>query len=686
MVAALLSGAAILFTACPNPATQSPGGPRGPGVGTITTVAGNGGIAVSTSLGKPLGVALDNSGTLYIAAGNMIRTVDANGRIRILAGTGVQGYSGDKGPSIYAELNSPTALAIDGSGNLFVADTGNNCVREITPHQEITTVAGTGTAGNSGDNGAATSAELDHPRGVTVDGAGDLFIADTGNNVVRKVSGGTISRYAGKGTAGFSGDSGSATSAELSSPWGVAVDGSGNLYVADLVNHRIRMVIPPGAAGSATITTYAGNGTAGYSGDGGAPLSAELSSPAAVVLDGAGNLYISDTDNATVRMVTPPVGKSKGSISTFAGTGVGGFSVDGSAVGSAQLGQPVGIAMSSSGDVFIAEAQNGRVRRITNGIIETAAGDGISVFPGDSQQALYGEILLPAAVALDGKGNFYISDALGNRIREVGASGIITTAAGNGTAALAGDTGPATSASLNVPEGITVDSAGNIYVADSANNRVRRISAGGTITTLVAGLFDPLGVAVDGSGNVYIADTGNMCIKKVDSAGTITTVAGNGKSGSSGDGGAAIAAELAGPTAVTVDGSGNLYISDTGNNKIRKVVLSSGIITTFAGNGTASFAGDGGLATLAGLDSPGYMAIDGAGNLYFTDSQNHRVRKINPAGTINTVAGFGSPGFTGDGGDATQAMLYSPTGLALDNAGSLFIVDSGNQRVRKVSF
>ncbi len=245
-------------------------------------------------------------------------------------------------------------------------------------------------------------------------------------------------------------------------------------------------------------------------------------------------------------------------------------------------------------------------------------------------------------------------------------------------------------AALNQPYGVTPDSAGNLYIADDQNNRIRKVS-GGTITT-VAGigtmgfsgdggpatsalLYIPHGVAADSAGNLYIADTGNLRVRKV-SGGTITTVAGNGTVSFSGDGGPATSASINIPYGVAVDSAGNLYIADTGNNRIRKV--SGGTITTVAGNGTASFSGDGGPATSASINEPWAVAVDSAGNLYIADYANNRIRKVS-GGTITTVAGNGVVGFSGDGGPATNALLGYPEGVAVDSAGNLYISDSGQQ-------
>ena len=305
----------------------------------------------------------------------------------------------------------------------------------------------------------------------------------------------------------------------------------------------------------------------------------------------------------------------------------------------------------------------------------------------------------PFGVALDAAGNLYIADYVDYRIRKVDTNGIITTVAGNGTAGYSGDGGAATKASLDYPFAVAVDAAGNLYIADSENNRIRKVATNGIITTLAgngtggysgdggaaaqASLLYPYGVAVDASGNVYIADSDNDRVRKVDTNGIITTVAGDATPGYSGDGGLATKASLEFPVGVGLDSSGNLYIADFDNSRVRKVGA-NGIITTFAGNGTEGFAGDGGAATNAGLYYPVGVAADASGNVFIADYYDFRIREVDPHGVITTVAGNGIATFAGDGGPATKASLSYPIGVAVDASGNVYISDEGNNRVREV--
>ena len=335
----------------------------------------------------------------------------APGIISTYAGTGTNGFSGDGGPAVGAEINNPVGEAMDTAGNFYFADLNNNRIRKITPLGIISTFAGNGTAGFSGDGGAATKAELSAPLGIAFDPAGNLYIADSGNQRVRKVTpGGIVSTVAGNGAQGYNGDGIAAIKAELAHPNGIATDSKGNLYIADGYNQRIRMVNTAGI-----ISTVAGNGTAGYSGDAGPAKLAELNSPAGVALDSGGNLFIADDNNARVRKVN-----SAGAIATYAGTGYGGYNGDGIAATSAELYAPDKVATDSAGNVYISEYGNNRIRKVTtDGIISTVAGTGVAGYGGDAGLPTKAEIQIPRGIYVDRGGSLYIGDAGNARIRLV---------------------------------------------------------------------------------------------------------------------------------------------------------------------------------------------------------------------------------------------------------------------------
>jgi sugar lactone lactonase YvrE len=644
---------------------------------------GDGGPATSALFLFPNIAVPDSNGNLYIAdvADAVIRKVTPDGLISTIAGTGQPGYSGDGGPATAAQLADPNGLALDASGNLYIADSTNNVVRLVTPDGTIRTFAGTGQPGSSGDGGPAAAARLSSPISLCIDAGGNLYIADYYNHRVRKVTpDGTISTVAGTGVAGYKGDGGAATAAQITTPSSVAVDGNGNLFIVE--GNEVRQV-----DGNGVITTVAGNGGAGFSGDGG-PATAAQMSPQAIFVDGGGTLYIGDGNR--IRTV---VG---GTINTIAGTGDAGFGGDGGPAAAAVLNFPAGIWVDGAGNLLISDALNNAVRKVDpTGTITTIAG--ASHFAGDGGPATSALLQNPSGVAVDGKGNVYIADTSNNRLRMVDASSrTVTTVAGSDLAGFSGDNGPAGAAQLSGPVALATDSSGAVYISDGGDvgiflgpdpgSRVRMISATGTITTLAGGTAQaslaPLGLAVDAARNTYIADRANNVIRKVTAAGVMSTLAGTGTSGFSGDGGQATAAKLAQPSSVAVDTSGTLYIADTGNHCVRKVTA-NGVISTVAGNGVSfGYAGDGGPAKSALLNGPQAVAVDTAGNIYVADTGNQSIRKITADGVIKTIAGTGSPGFTGDGGPAAAGQLNVPTALALDAAGNLYIADSLNQRIR----
>ena len=759
-------------------------------VPTINTIAGNGtagysgdsGPAGSAELNGPYGVAEDSSDNLYIAdpGNNRIRKVAAGtGIITTIAGNGAAGYAGDNGPATSAELNSPAAVALDSAGNLYIADTANNVIREISTSGTITTVAGNNEEGYSGDGGQATNATLYAPSGVALDSAGNLYIADTNNNRIREVAmaTGIITTIAGTGAAGYTGDNGAATSATLNKPSAV-VEGSTGLYILDSGNNAVRMV-----SATATISTVAGTGMAGYTGDGGPATSATLHTPYGLNIDSAGDLYIADSMNNVVRMVN-----TAGIISTIAGNGTSGYSGDGGAATSAMLNNPQGVAIDSQGNLYIADRTNNRIREVNTPMgsavfpatavgstsvavtipleVNTAATTITSisapVSQGNKQEyavtapgcslntalaagttcnvtvtlspAFSGPRPVPLQVASSAGTFAFGMTGIGTAPQVALSPGIITTVAGttgndniygivsgsltvdsagnlyfatntgmtgNRVVELTAGTGTFTvvasygNGSTDLGFGIAVDSAGNVYFANPNFSNVMEAAAGSGALTTVAGLSSgnngysgdngpatsaelnfPFGVAVDSADNVYIADTNNNRIRKVAAvSGIITTVAGNGTAGYSGDNGPATTAELNNPEALAIDAAGNLYVADTNNNRIRKVAAASGVITTVAGDGTAGYSGDNGPATSAELNLPQAVTVDGAGDLYIADTGNNVIRMVNTAGIITTVAGNGTSGSSGDNGSATNAELSDPAGVAIDSAGNLYIAD-----------
>ena len=643
----------------------------------ISTIAG--GIPVpataaagaSTALDQPWGVAADAAGNVYFSSGGQssVYKLDTNGIVTRVAGNGVRGYGGDGGPATAATISDPTGVAVDNSGNLFIADRDNARVRMVAPNGIITTVAGTGGVGFAGDGGPATSATFSDLAGLAVDNAGNLYIADGAGFRIRRVApNGIITTVAGTGTAGYSGDNGPAISAQLDFPFGIAVDGSGNLYIADSQNHRIRKVSVGG-----TITTVAGEGNSGFSGDNGPAAAAQLNYPTGVATDSAGNLYIADRFNSRIRMVSAATAV----ISTVAGSGSSSFSGDNGPANLAGIWDPSGLAVTSSGNLYLIDSRSDRIRKVSGGIINTVAGGA----NGDRGAAPLAQFNRLNSVARDNSGNLYIVDLLASRVRKVTPSGTITTEAGGPAWGYSGDNGPATSATLKWPSAVVADGAGNLYISDTGNNAVRKVTASsGIITTVASGLNAPWGVALDTAGNLYVADA-SARVFRVGAGGSLTVIAGTGTAGYSGDGAAATAAQLGQMIpGLAADTLGNLYITDTYNSVVRKVD-SHGVITTVVGSHGPGNSGDGVPATSAQLSTPVALTIDSSGNLFVGDSS--RVRQITSSGIISTVAGNGYCCiYAGDGGSALLASGGTPYGLALDSAGNIYLGDIDNGAVR----
>jgi trimeric autotransporter adhesin len=802
--------AGVLAGAGPAAAAAHSGGARaarpalaGPGV--ISTVAGGvGGPARATrvSVGNVGGVWFAG-GFVYLGAGAAIRKVNpANDRMTTPAGTGEPGPLGLRGLATQADLAGTGWETVDHSGNLVFSDPHFNRVLVVAAStgtfygqpmtaKHIYSVAGNGHAGYSGDGGPATAADLHGPEGVVVDSAGNLVITDGGNNRIRVVAeqtgtfygqamtAGDIYTVAGDGTFGYNGDGIPAVSAELASPNGASVDGAGNLLIGDTDNYRLRVVAEStgtfyGQAMTAgDIYTIAGDGSYGYAGDGGPATSAELTDLDGVLADSAGNVLIADANNERVRVVAEHTGTfygqamTAGDIYTIAGDGSTGYSGDGGPATGAELDNPVGVATDSAGNVLIADQFNTRVRVVaastgtfygqamTAGDIYTIAGDGTRDYAGNGARATSAQLHGDSGVVVDAAGNLVIPDGGNNLVQVVAEStgsfygramtaGHIYTVAGTGRAGFSGDGGPATSAEISNPNGVGVDAAGNILIADTGNERIRVVAeatgtfygqamTAGDIYTVAgtgaagyngdgipatsAELNFPSRVTVDHAGNLVISEGTSQRIRVVAAstgsfygqamtAGDIYTVAGTGTRGYNGDGIPATSAELNAPGGLVVDAAGNLVFSDGGNSRVRVVAeatgsfygqaMTAGDIYTIAGTGTAGYNGDGIPATAAELDGPDVGALDAAGNVLIADGTDNRIRVVAEstgtfygqamtAGDIYTVAGTGTAGYKGDGIPATRAELNGPDGVAVDSAGNILIADASNGLIRMVT-
>jgi uncharacterized protein (TIGR03437 family) len=661
----------------------------------LTTIAGSDqvgddGAAVAAQLAQPEGLAMDRAGNLYIAdaANHRVRKVSPAGIITTVAGNGHPGFSGDGGPSEAAQLNQPYGLAMDAAGNLYIADFGNQRVRRVGADGVIQTVAGNGERGGAGDGGHATSAQLLGPRNLLRGADGSLYLSEFDGHRVRRIGpDGVIATVAGTGIAGYSGDGGAAPRAQLDSPAGLAMDGAGALYIADTGNARVRKV----AAGIiSTVCDRARFQTpsVGLSG---------------IAADGAGNLYLPEMVNGFVWRLSPG-----GALTRVAGApGTQGASGDGGAAMNTKLVRPPDVMLDAAGNLYISEFA--RVRRVSalDGTVSTVAGDGTFGFAGEGTSALRAALRAPAGLAFR-NGALYIADRGNQRVRKVTADGLIATVAGGraepGQAdygGYGGDGLAATSARLNSPAAVAFDAAENLYIADAGNNRVRRVDPGGIIITAAGSgtsgglggdgdpaalipLLRPQGLALDAVGALYIADTGHDRVLRVDGAGTVSTVAGTGSPGYTGDGDTSLALQLHGPAGLALDRDGNLYLADTLNHRVR-MLTPGGVLSTAAGTGEAGFSGDGGAAAAAELSYPCAVAVDANRNLFIADSGNNRIRLVTPDGKIATIAGTGEAAYNGEQGAALEIALYNPCGLALDDQGNLLVADTGNDRVRRLA-
>jgi uncharacterized protein (TIGR03437 family) len=543
----------------------------------------------------------------------------------------------------------------------------------------ISTIAGTGVAGFSGDGGPATEARLNNVQGITADKDGNVYLADAVNNRVRRINAadGKINTIAGTGTAGNAGDNGPATEAQLNQPLDVALDKDGNVIICDGVNNRIRKL----TVADGKIAALAGTGSSGFGGDGGPATDARLSAPVGAVLDAAGNLYVSDRGNQRVRRIAA----ATNIITTIAGNGESGFNGDGLSATSSRLSAPSGLVIDPAGGLYIGDRDNRRIRKLIPRATNDTTPPTVAITFPTRDGAL---TIKNGAIDLGGTAADNVVVAFVRWNNDRGGSG------------LAFGVTEWTVPNLSLQPGlnnITVtawDAGGNVASAALAitSNPAQFITnyagEGGPGDTGDGGpaagaRLSPIGLAF--AGNVlYAADDESHRVRRINAAGIINAFAGSGALGSSGDGGPALQASMNAPTDLVADAAGNVYVADTGNNRVRRIAP-DGRISTYAGTGEADYNGDNIPATQAHLAGPTGLALDAAGNLYIADTDNYRIRKVTAAtGVITTVAGTGKVGPAKDGGPATQAELQLPVGLAVDRNGVLYIGDRREGRIRRV--
>lgn len=618
---------------------------------------------------SPQGVVVDSAGNLFVAdsENHTIRKITPSGAVSTFAGSpGVTGTANGSD----ARFNSPRGLAIDGNDNLFVADTVNSAIRKITPAGVVSTLAGKPGVGGS-SNGSGEDARFNSPRALAIDSTGNLFVADTYNELIRKVTpGGDVTTFAGGSVSTVSFD-GNGTSARFFGPAGLAFDAAGNLYVADSDGGTIRRITP-----TADVTTVAGVALDRDIVDGDVSV-ARFWSPTGLVFDSAGNLYITDIYRSVIRKLTPG-----GNVSTIAGTDS--FDSYRDDTGTAALFYyPAGLAIDADDNLYVADMVNSAIRRITPGAVVTTVAGRPEVRGFVNGLAAAARFQMPTAVAADASGNVYVADNWNRLVRKIDADGNVSTLAGI-YGAFGSSDGTTATALFKFPAGVAVDSNGNVYVADGGNNTIRKITPGGDVSTLagkantVAGstpvdgtgeaarFGDVRGLAADLDGNLYVVDY--HAIRKVTPGGAVTTLAGRYSSGSEDSTGTD--ARFYEPNALAVDAAGNVYVADTGNHTVRKITP-AGVVTTLAGTATAYGHADGSGAA-ARFNYPKGLTVDAAGNVIVADSWNFVLRKITPGGAVTTVAGTpGVPGVVTGGLPGSLGFLY---GVTTDRRGAYYVI------------
>jgi uncharacterized protein (TIGR03437 family) len=665
--------------------------------GTDAEFTGDGQSALNAGLGLITGIAVDAGGNVYFndPDNHVVFRVGADGIIHVIAGNGIGGYSGDGGPATEAsiggdetsfdlQLGPPVlnGIAVDANGNVFI--TSGSVIRRIDTNGIITTYAGGGTS-QPGNGGQATNAALGVLLGIAVDSGGNVYVVDRSHATVRKVApNGILSTIAGTGSNGFMGDGGSASAAQLNNPIAVTTDTAGNVYIAEQgPPGRIRKI----TVANGIINTVAGGGTSAP-GTGVPPLQVNINVVRAVAVSPAGDIYTYAPVNG-ILIKFAANGDSSYVSSTVRNTGFLANNVPATQVFISGNGfSDSSLAVDPAGNLYTSQDIRGLVRKLdTNGLLTTIAGDDEYRYSPDGVPAVSAQVRSPAyiTVGADGQTLYFLSS---KGLRKIGSDGILKTAS--------------TLPPFNAPFliGITADAAGNLYTLSF--NTVVRLSASGASEIIVnqagnpgssgdqgpaagAQLNQPQGLAVDKAGNLFIADTGNFKIRMVNPNGVINTIAGTGQQGHTGDGGPALSATFNALGGMLADNQGGVYVID--GFYIRHV-LGNGMVEAVAGNGVSGFSGDGGKAVNASIsvEFRSGMVLDAAGNLYFSgsDFESH-VRRIAPDNTITTFAGTGTQGgFAGDGGPALAALFNEPLGLAMDSAGNLYAADSGNNRIRVI--
>ncbi|MCE2929184.1 MAG: hypothetical protein LW817_06110 [Candidatus Caenarcaniphilales bacterium] len=654
----------------------------------VYTIAGNNvagnldGVFGTARLSRPRSIVKDSLGNLFItdSSNHQVKKIDTSGNMTSFVGGTTAGFVDDTGAA--ARFNNPVDIVIDSSDNLYVADSGNHRIRKITPSGVVTTIAGTGIAGFL--DGPDLAANLNSPRGLAINSLGEIFIADTNNHRIRKLAAGQVTTIAGAGAAFVDGDA-----SRFNAPNDVALDNDGNIVVADTSNHAIRKL--QFQNGKWIATTLAGGFSAGYKD--GIASEALFSGPLNVTVDSTGKIYISDTNNRRIRRL------NSNTVETIAGSGLYGFA-DLNLANSAFM-LPEGLLIDNN-KLLVADRDNSRIREINLSAFSSSSSNNpesnfeMITLLGQTGTAGYfdgtvevARVNRPHGMVFDNAGNLYIADRNNNRIRKISTSGFVSNFAGSGTAGLLD--GNKDTARFNQPIDLVFDSTGNLYVSDYGNHVIRKIDTSGIVSIFAgdnlnpgfindtgtsARMRNPLGLAIDSSNNLYVAEWGNHVIRKITPGAVVTTFAGTGTAGYID--GAANIARFNRPWGLVIKNTGEIFVSDTSNHKIRKLT-STGQVSTFAGGNVAGFKDGDGQDAL--FNTPGFIKFDNSGNLVVADSENHRLRKINNSGAVTSLAGTGVAGYK----DASleESIMVRPRGLAM--AGDqIYISEDTVNRIRVI--
>ena len=654
-------------------------------LGNVTTFAGKAvyvfddGPLKDAGFNLPTFMAYDSSGNLYVTGQNVVRKINPSGIVSTLAGSSNQSGSTD-GTGIEARFSTVAGIAIDRSDNIFVADYGNHKIRKITPAGVVTTFAGSGVA--SSVNGTGTFSGFNRPFGITIDDLDNLYVTDSSNHTIRKITpAGVVTTFAGV-SGSFGRVDSIGTMAKFRNPRGITIDHSGNLFVADTSNYLIRKITSGGV-----VTTFAGSGVSGnIDGPG---ISASFRGPYGITFDHSGNLYLTDTNNCTIRKISPDA-----VVTTFAGSGGSCSLFDGT--GSiARFSYPSGVVFDNSGNLIVTDSYS--LRSInSSGVVTTLTGP-YKLYNGTGSAARFNT---PIALALDSQRNVFVADNGNHTIRKITPTGVVTTFAGQDGVRGSSD-GTGVIARFNEPNGIAIDSSDNLYVTDFGNHTIRKITPAGVVTTFagtagatgssdgtgVATRFNsPSGIAIDRENNLYVADSENFTIRKITPASVVSTFAGTaGNYGHVDDTGAA--AQFYYPISLTVDHKGNIFVADCDLSDndfygIRKITP-TGEVSTVAGRdySTEPIDGPGLSASFSGSFG---IVSDGAGNLYVSDEYYSSIRKLDSNYNVTTFAGSSTRQFGRTDGQGSEATFMNPRGIAFDPSGALYIADPGNRNIRKI--